>query len=355
VIRAAFIVVTVLISSYMAAQTLSPSSTYRLHATKESNGPTLIAMTPDNALITIAGRLDGLWELKRLSAWFSAVPKEETLPLKGFSLIPSGRLRAELFMSPDGRYAISKLQTTSTLLPSGSRPQAVINVVDLSTFTVVTTLETTDPLLAGFWEFSANGVLIAIHSDAEKPKDQGYSIRENTAAISIPDLNLHLPCSYRNVFGPVVQAGRGWRRDTSSTDLSENCEPLMKSVNAVTINALVPSNSSRTDLANKLYFQPPTDFSSDQMQACAILGVSKDGQFALYDCSAAHQTWYDSVKTTANSYFVISVPQAKRIGSVIGDRGNAAGASLAEANSRNYLLVLRNQIDLSIYPLPTRP
>jgi hypothetical protein len=43
--------------------------------------------------------------------------------------------------------------------------------------------------------------------------------------------------------------------------------------------------------------------------------------------------------------------QSKEVGSVAAEPGKASGAILSKANGRDYLLVLRNKIILSVYPL----
>jgi hypothetical protein len=128
-----------------------------------------MALIPAQASITFLGGKEGDWEFKRLTGWSNPSPREETLALMGF---PEGRvwewgdyLGASLIVTPNGRYAITRLQANAPgMLSSGRRnTEAIINVIDLQTFAVLSAFDTFDPLLAGsVWRLEPNGVLVSM-------------------------------------------------------------------------------------------------------------------------------------------------------------------------------------------------
>jgi hypothetical protein len=116
------------------AQPLTASVQYTLHAEEQAHTETVAAIAPDQSLITIAGKKEGDWTLTRLIGWSTPSPTEETLQIKGF---PPGRVSgwgdstgADLVVSPDGRYAIARLETSAPGMLSEFRKntEAIVTV-----------------------------------------------------------------------------------------------------------------------------------------------------------------------------------------------------------------------------------
>ena len=65
------------------AEKVKPTMTYKLHAKKvehSANLPaTLETLLPDQALVVLIPQAEGKWLLKRLTAWDTTTPKEESL------------------------------------------------------------------------------------------------------------------------------------------------------------------------------------------------------------------------------------------------------------------------------------
>jgi hypothetical protein len=339
-----------------SAQTLTLSAKYTLHADKEAHGRTVVALAPDQSLITIIGKNEGNWSMKRLSGWSGSSPKEETLQLRGF---PSGRVsgwgdstQADLVVSPNGRYAIARLQTVAPGMLSAVRKntEAIVSVVDLVSFSVASTVDTTDPLLAGsVWQFMSNGTLVSRIGAAENPAQPNYSIvLERAAVLSMPSLQPDVVCTYRDVYGPAVWSNGSLHREVSTVDVSETCSALLKETGARTFDDLISPDPVKTKVSKQIDFRSP-GFTFMGRNGCEMLDLSRDERFALYVCAASHPTWYDTVKTTALSYFVVNVPGAKEIGSVGVEPEKSSAAMLSRLNGHIFLLVLRNNVNLSVY------
>jgi hypothetical protein len=345
------------VSNFATAQTLKTSSTYILHAAKQSHGATLMSLTPDQALITLLGEREGEWSLKRITGWSGSAPREETLKLSGF---PSDHvwgwgdyLDAGLLISPDGRYAIARLQTNAPGMLSAVRKntEALVYVVDLKRFSLLSTIDTTDPLLAGsVWRFAANGLLITTIGAAENPKDPGYSIFERAAIFRPPSLHPETVCTYRTHFGPVLQTRQGLTRNSSNGDISESCSVLLKSANVNALDSLFPLNAVASRISKQLDFHP-SGFTYMGVNTCSMVDIGLGERLALYECAGGHPTWHDSVKTTSLSYFVLSVPQARVLGIVPMEPEKTSAARLSSMDGKDYLLIMRKKVELSIYPI----
>lgn len=124
----------------------------------------------------------------------------------------------------------------------------------------------------------------------------------------------------------------------------------MKLAKAPDLNGLYRSDPTITRVSKQLDFHPP-GFSNTWDNSCRILDVGKEEKFALYECAIGHQTWHDTVKTTTLSYAVLSVPQAKQVGSLSVPPEKPVAAILSAVAGQDYLLVLQNGIQLSVYSL----
>jgi hypothetical protein len=158
----------IFLTTLVTAQTLTPTQTYILHANKQTRSDTVIALTPNQALVALIPQDQGRWKLTRLTGWETSSPKEETLNFDGFSEDQrqtwGASVGAGLVVSPDGRYLIARIQTEAPgMLSTAHRnSDAIIHVVDLHTFKFVLTRETTEPLLAGsIWSFTPEGILVS--------------------------------------------------------------------------------------------------------------------------------------------------------------------------------------------------
>ena len=103
------------LTTLAAAQNLTPTKTYALHASRQTRSETVIALTPDQALLALIPQDQGRWKLTRLTGWNTSSPKEEALNFDGFSEEQrhtwGAGVGAGLIVSSDGHYVIARIQT----------------------------------------------------------------------------------------------------------------------------------------------------------------------------------------------------------------------------------------------------
>jgi len=353
------LLVVIFMVRHMDAQPFVASMQYTLHAEKQAHSEAVAVIAPNQSLITISGKKEGDWTLTRLNGWSTPSPTEETIQIKGF---PLGRVSgwsdsawADLVVSPDGRYAIARIQTSAPGMLSAVRKntEAVVTVVDLNGFKVLSTNDTTDPLLAGSsWQFELNGVLVSTIGAAEKTTQQQALVLQRAAVLSLPRLDHEIICTYKQVYGPILQSRSDPQRKASTADVSESCAPFLKMAGLTSIAELTSQGSEKRHMLEQLNYRRP-GFSYLGSDKCGGVGMSKDRRLALYACAAAHPTWYDTVKTTALSYVVVSVPGAIEVGSVAADPRKRSTAMLSNLDGQNFLLILEDVVHLAVYKIKT--
>ena len=157
------------------AQSPEPSNTYTLHAQKERRAgfslvptvalpSTMLVATPDNALLVLIPQTEGEWALKRLSGWDTNHPQEQTLTIKGNSSSNKDvSVATDMLLDPHGAYLLLRIDSRLGAIDSPNRiREAVVNVIDLHSFTIISRRVTTDPLFASSqWQFSRDDQLIS--------------------------------------------------------------------------------------------------------------------------------------------------------------------------------------------------
>ncbi len=104
-----------LLLSCVDAQKPTPTSVYMLHAQKATRSAylemTLLQRLPDQALLVLVPQQNGKWLIKRITAWDTSGPKEESLTFDGESPRIGKSHLEELKVDPTGTYAIIRLKT----------------------------------------------------------------------------------------------------------------------------------------------------------------------------------------------------------------------------------------------------
>src|ERR1017187_7765062 len=144
-------------------QTPAPTITYTLHTQWPAKAPTLRwTVAPDNSLLFLLPQGDGQWAIKRVTAWETTAPKEETLTFSGVLPHREKNPFTDLSVDPVGAYLIVRLRVLGTH-DASEQSDAIIAVVDLRTFKMVFTTATSDSHLArGSLEFNKHGVLLSM-------------------------------------------------------------------------------------------------------------------------------------------------------------------------------------------------
>jgi hypothetical protein len=336
------------------AQTLVPTTTYTLHAQKEqhsSNLPsTLVYLLPNQALLVLIPQPDGKWVFKRLTAWATGSPKEESL---AFTTEPPHEGTSgyeDLKVDPSGFYVVIRVKSFSgDFLTATENRSAVVVLVDLRSFTVVSQRMTSDPLLAASdWSFADNGTLVAsvMTGRSMTPPHPKHTWSWETiadtyqaAALSLPDLKASMPCQYELFVGNRTGS---LRRDRYLSKVSDGCAALVEL-------AHVPTAENLPDGPPK-----PVPFATLAGPTCEFGTVSPSANFALYGCRTGHD-YADGMIVTTNTrnLTVLSLPDGKPVLTVPLPHNTTPYPSLlADAGNHTWLLILRDGIKLEAYRLP---
>ena len=336
------------------AQTLVPTTTYTFHAQKElhsSNLPsTLVYLLPDQALLVLIPQQDGKWIFKRLTAWDTASPKEESLAFSARSPQEGASGYEDLKVDPASTYAVIRIKSfTGNIFTVTDNRSAVVVLVDLRNFTLVSQLATSDLLLAASdWSFANNGMLVAsvmtgrsMTPPHPKPAWSYDTITDTyqAAALGIPDFKASMSCEYElfldNRTGSLT-------RDRHLSKVSDGCAALVKLAHVPTAENL--PDGPPGPVPHALLAGPTCEFKS----------VSTSAKFALYGCRTGHDYADGMIVTTkTRNLTVLSVPDGKQVLTVSLPHNTTPYPSLlANADNHTWLLVLRDGIKLEGYRLP---
>jgi hypothetical protein len=337
-----------------AAQTPLPTTTYKLHAQKEhrsSNLPsTLLYLLPDQSLLVLIPQADDKWLFKRLTSWDTANPKEETLSFTGQHLQEGVSGFEGLKVDPAGVYAILRIKSfTGSMEPMGQNRSALVVLVDLRSFTIISQSTTTDPLLAvSDWSFTKEGLLIAsaltgrstVPPKLKHPWEfQSITDTYQAAAFMLPDWKPSMACQYERLLD--FPNGSNQSSVWHLSKVSGGCATLVEVAHVPTADRL-----------------PGGEFPSvryaDLARPCLLQSESPSANFALYGCRTDNGYWDDMIVTTkTRSFTVLSVPDGKTVLTVpLPHNVTPIPALLANAHSHTWLLVLRDGIKLETYLLP---
>jgi hypothetical protein len=355
-----FAVIAMLTATVALASSTPPDFVYKLQASKRSSVATYLARTPDCAALVLIPQSGGQWNLIRLTGLGAPSLHEEKLDLSGFTKdqLESGdaNVPPSIDVSPDGHYAVIRTQTWKaglyTVQFDGATAQ--LAVIDLQSFKVVSTLNTTDPMYAGSsWAFSGDGMLITESNPASTAKpgqsQKAYSIAHKAAALVLPALQPSVTCNYTEVVGPF-SPGAATHRDVSVSDLSGSCSELVKFADASSVQDIRHSDRTLRRVSEQLHFGAIT-MSKGNIHACQIKEVSIGEKFALYACDSTHLTWYDTYKDNSRSVSVLTVPDGREIISVPLEVKRSIASVLVTVSGQDYLLILTDGIDLAVYRL----
>ena len=356
--RSGLCVVSVLFAIACFSQNPAPTYTYTLHARKEPRAiwsltpvveppSSVVAFTPDKALLVLIPQAEGKWVLKRLINWDSGTPKEQTINIIGEpSHGKDAWLRADLAVDPGGKYAIVRINSSHGAIGPGERNrEAVVLVVELRVFGILSRRVTTEPLLADSqWHFNKDGVLIT-KGIAKRVSVGSKSLHTVTdsyeaAALTLPDLESSASCHYNEVI-ELREARNGWTKPTT-TEVSEGCTALLEVAGVPSVEDLPGLDGSLERIAKVLNLG----------SGCMIVDVSDRDQLALSYCAPTRPTWWDSVKMTSRSCEVLSLPHGKAVVSIRLPIKQPIATILGSVAERNYLLLLRDGIKLEVYRLP---
>ncbi len=334
-----------------------PVPAYKIKiAERRSNMGTYFEVAPDQSLLFFTGDKAGNWDLNRVSAWDWPSPKQERLRIKGPTREETESSRfgqSTLLITNDGRFALTRVVLDAPGMASSFRKnsRAIINIVDLQSFTVVSTLDTTDNLLAGgFWQaFQAHSILAAYGAN-EKDAGGGTFTRESVALLEAPTMKSAMACDYLLHYGELKQNDHGgWGRATSTSALSSGCAEIMHET-----NTLEPEKIQKFRVISKeaeeLKFQPQEFSGNPAWQGCSLVDERSGDKLALFDCRSGHQTWYDTSKLDSRIFFAVDLPTGKVLLRVPVSSSKSAIAHLTTHEGKPWLALLTDHVYLGLYP-----
>ena len=188
----------------------SPTFRYNLQGTAGEVDRQATALTPDNDLLVLLSLKNDQWILKRITGWDTNSPHEDRLALDG--RIPGETGRADdsnLTVSPNGdilavRFCFHHIQWAELSGSTGGPgPDAVVVLIDLRRFTVISRRITTDPIIAAaLWRFNKEGELIAsgLEKSGYQPGQPIQSQRDGgtyaAEVLKVPDLQPKVACTF---------------------------------------------------------------------------------------------------------------------------------------------------------------
>lgn len=308
---------------------------------------------------------NGHWTLIRVTLG-SPGPREEQLTVTGFTTDQLNRDEVKglgnVSVSPDGRYAVVRTRTwegAGNPATWGLHARAAIAVIDLQSWNVLSERIMTDPAYArGSWTFSKDGVLIT-ESTLSSTRKRGhpaetYSDAHQAVALLLPGLQPSLTCNYTVAFGPFSTSRGSPYRESSVTDVSASCVDLVKLADASSVTDLYHPRRIFDRVAQQLHFLPEEFVSpphTNNFNGCDIADVAVGERLALYECFRSHHTWYDTLKTTALSLSVVSVPDGKEVLRVPESGKGPRSVGLVTISGQDYLVILEDGVKLIGYRL----
>jgi hypothetical protein len=348
-------------SSALGAQgkATDPSPTYKLMLTPKHSGMgTYFAVSCSESLLFFIGDKAGTWDLMRVSDWDTPSPKKEKLQLKGPTReeIEGARFgQSTFFLTNDGQFAITRVERDAPSMASSVRrnSQAVINVIDLRNYSIISTLSTADQLLAGgFWQpFEEHSILAAYGANDKDASGNTFS-RESVGLLELPTMDVSNECQYLLHYGEIKQNEQGGlSRETSISDMSSGCTEIMHKTNASKPED-IQKFKTVSNAVKELKFQPP-EFSggSPAWHGCSLIEERTEDKLALFDCGNGHQTWYDKAKTDLRAYFAVDVTTGTALLRVSVNPSKSALAHLTKHEGKSWLVLLSDHVDLAFYPI----
>jgi len=165
------------LASISFAQTIAPTITYKLQAQKEwrssDSSSAVLYLAPDHTLLAAIPQQNSKWLFKRITAWETGAPKEETLT---FATTPFEKREALAYLAcalgcsvpssyatinvdPEQHIAVFRIKSESGATNNTAKWTHITEIVaiDLRKFAVTTQLDSTDPLWAkSDWASMAN-------------------------------------------------------------------------------------------------------------------------------------------------------------------------------------------------------
>lgn len=356
----------VLFATSCLGQEPAPAFRYNLQGTAGAADREITALTPDNGLLVLVSLKDDQWQLERVTGWDTNAPHQDTLALDG--RIPGETGHADdwnLTVSPNGdilvvRFCFHHINWTELSgTTGGPGPDAVVVLIDLHRFTVISRHVTTDPILAAaLWRFNQEGKLVAIGMEKSgyQPGQPLQSQRDGgtyaAQVLKVPDLEPGAACTFAKLMRLSQESFAEFNQRMKQAD--GDCAAVLEAGNASTLKDLQSrlfnhqgfriARHVDTDAAVRADLKDDRRY--DREQHCQFVDVSQGDRFANYHCefSGLWKDFYNAIE-------VFSVADGKRVFLLHLPLNKPVGSMLATSRGQDFLLLLREGTMLEVYPL----
>jgi hypothetical protein len=344
--RVHFAVLVLSLAITSQAQKPVPVATYTLHTQKLLKGDNGVpygwAIGPDNSLLVLLPRSDGQWVLKKFRSWETLTPTDDELIFAGETPKLEKWASAALTVSPSGKYLIIRIDR-----PDNGKVAAILALVDLRNFTLISRRITSDPLLMAFsdWKLIQDDRIFASveapRASFTDPLPPAGTTRMLAGELSLPDLNPSVSCKYSLIEENDPASGH-WERQSNSS--SQDCVALLHDLDALSIEKRLAY-----DITEKKFRR----LEGVDCQPADV--IANEDRLAIYRCGKAHaEDFADGMfyYVTSNILKVVTLPEGKPLLSVpVGFLSRKTEGLLANANGYNYLIVFCNGTKLETYRL----
>jgi hypothetical protein len=364
--RRIWVLAAALFATACLGQEPAPAFRYNLQGTAGDVNRKITALTPDNDLLVLLSLNDDQWILKRVTGWKTNAPHEDTLSLDG--RIPGEKGHADdasLTVSSTGdilavRFCFHRINWEELHGSTGGPgPDAVVILIDLRRFTVISRRVTTDPILAAaLWHFNKEGELIA--SGLEKsgyqpglpPQSQRDGRTYAAEVLKVPDLQPRAACTFAELSRLSKES---WPEFTERMKRADGgCAVVLEAGGASTLKDLESRGfeAQRFRVARRVNADAAAradlkdDHRYDPEQHCMFIDVSQGDRFANYHCefSGLWKDFYNAIE-------VFSVADGKRVFLLHVPLNRPVGSMLATSQGQDFLLLLREGTTLEAYRL----
>lgn len=348
------VVLCALLSQLALAQVPVPSEAYTLHAKEErGNGFSLseqvalpgsvVLLDHERSLLVLVPQADGAWVLKRLRGWDTRIPVEDTVEITG----EPGQgtkvsIATDVNLSRDGRYLLVRINYRRGAIGANERNRsAVVTLIDMKSFAVVSRQTTTDPLLADSqWAFDEHNDLVTTGLGKRltevEPSSRRVTDHYVAAALEMPTLIARDPCEYDSVM-TLQSGGAGWTKPVIAS-ASEGCAALTTRADVDSVQALPGYHKTEPlKFAVGCY-----ELDSDQKLGLALADCREGKSHAdgMLVTTSAHMA---KVFSTTSRQTILTIPLSHDWKGVTG--------LLVSVESGNYVVLVKRGIHIEVYRL----
>jgi len=303
---------------------------YSLHTPRDRGVLFTMAITPEQDVLSFVAKGDGKWLLTKVRNWLDNSPLEQSIDVPGWSRADLvglfGGLTADLFVTPDGRFAIC--------ISSGvwkHDNQEKVSVVDLQEFKLVKTAHTSlNETRAHYFDRAGRFVTLALNVNGRTGESD-----ERLELMDLPTLTVEDQCQFKE----WIRGAEVTRREGEN-----NCDALLSRISASRVSlAAYLDGLVRSDGLPRAHrnLSPP----------CSSREVTADGRFELQYCENFHHNWLDNPVVSDRRFNIRSVKTGSVVGTIEEPNRESIKSKLVYQSGRDILLIMEGGTKLKAYQL----